>query len=67
MSAELTTQTTGQTMAATIMLISIWLTNLTPAVLDMVQRSGLAATLGPERMHFNLESAVAAYQNRRTV
>jgi high affinity sulfate transporter 1 len=47
--------------------VSIWLTNLTPAVLEMVQRSGLADKLGPERMHFNLESAVAAYQNRRTV
>ena len=41
--------------------VTVWLTNLTPAVLDVVQRSGLAETLGPERMHFNLESALAAF------
>ena len=46
--------------------ITVWLTNLTPAVLDVVQRSGLAGTLGRERMHFNLEAAVEEYQNRRT-
>jgi hypothetical protein len=28
----------------------------------MVQRSPLGATLGRERMHFNLETAVARYQ-----
>jgi MFS superfamily sulfate permease-like transporter len=44
--------------------ITVWLVNLTPAVLDVVQRSGLAQTLGPDRMHFNLESAVAAYERR---
>ena len=47
--------------------VEVWLVSLTPAVLDVVQRSGLAETLGPDRMHFNLESAVAAYQNRGSV
>ncbi|HKP29969.1 MAG TPA: SulP family inorganic anion transporter [Gemmatimonadales bacterium] len=42
--------------------VTVWLVGLTPPVMDVVQRSGLAATLGPERMHFNLETAVAAYQ-----
>ena len=46
---------------------TIWLVGLTPGVLDVVQRSGLAERLGPERMHFNLESAVAAYLDRGTV
>jgi sulfate permease, SulP family len=37
---------------------SLWLTGLTPGVLEMVQRSPLGATLGRERMHFDLEEAV---------
>jgi MFS superfamily sulfate permease-like transporter len=41
--------------------ISIWLVDLNPAVLDLVQRSPLGATLGRERMHFNLEIAVRRY------
>ena len=41
--------------------VTVWLVSLTPAVLEVVQKSGLADTLGPDRMHFNLESAVAAY------
>ena len=41
--------------------IEIWLVAMTPAVLRMVQRSTLAETLGRERMHFNLETAVARY------
>jgi MFS superfamily sulfate permease-like transporter len=44
--------------------VSVWLTNLTPGVLDVVQRSGLADTLGRERMHFNLEAALAAYMGK---
>ena len=47
--------------------VTVWLVGLTPAVLEVVQRSGLADTLGHERMYFNMESAVAAYLDRRTV
>jgi MFS superfamily sulfate permease-like transporter len=45
--------------------VEVWLVSLTPAVLDVVKRSGLADTLGPDRMHFNLEAAVAAWERRR--
>jgi high affinity sulfate transporter 1 len=41
--------------------VSVWLVDLTPAVLQVIQRSSLAATLGPERMHHNLEIAVQKY------
>jgi hypothetical protein len=34
---------------------------LTPKMLEMVQRSPLGATLGRERLHFNMETAVARY------
>lgn len=42
--------------------ISLWLVGLNPAVLTMIQRSSLGETLGRERMHFDLETAVAKYQ-----
>ena len=42
--------------------VELWLVAITPGVLEVVQRSGLGATLGPERMHFNLENAVRQYQ-----
>lgn len=42
--------------------ILLWLVGLNPSVLGMIQRSPLGETLGRERMHFNLESAVAKYQ-----
>jgi SulP family sulfate permease len=42
--------------------ILLWLVGLNPAVLAMVQRSPLGDTLGRERMFFNLEQVVAAYQ-----
>ncbi len=42
--------------------ISIWLVGLNPAVLTVVNRSTLGKTLGPERMHQNLEIAVQKYQ-----
>jgi high affinity sulfate transporter 1 len=45
--------------------VELWLANLTPEVLRMVQRSGLGATLGRERMHFDVEGAVARYLARR--
>jgi sulfate permease, SulP family len=44
--------------------IDLWLVGLTPAVLAMVQRAPLGATLGRERMFFNLESAVERYRAR---
>jgi SulP family sulfate permease len=44
--------------------VELWLVGLTPDVLAMVQRSPLGATLGRERLLFNLEVAVARYQAR---
>jgi high affinity sulfate transporter 1 len=41
--------------------VSLWLVGLNPDVLAMVQRSSLGEVLGRERMHFNLEVAVARY------
>ena len=41
--------------------VSIWLVGLNPEVLSVIQRSSLGKTLGRERMHFNLELAVAKY------
>jgi len=41
--------------------VSLWLVGLNPAVLEMIQRSSLGATLGRERMHFTLEFAVERY------
>ncbi len=42
--------------------VLLWLVDLNPGVLAMVQRSALGATLGRERMFFTLEQAVARYQ-----
>jgi high affinity sulfate transporter 1 len=42
--------------------VSLWLAGLTPDVLTAVRRSPLGQALGRERMFFNLEQAVAAYQ-----
>ena len=41
--------------------VSIWLVGLNPEVLSVIQRSPLGNVLGRERMHFNLEVAVAQY------
>jgi high affinity sulfate transporter 1 len=41
--------------------VLLWLVGLNPEVLAMIQRSSLGKALGPERMHFNLEMAVARY------
>ncbi|MFI5401829.1 MAG: SulP family inorganic anion transporter [Planctomycetota bacterium] len=41
--------------------VTVWLVGLNPGVLEVVQRSPLGALLGRERMHFNLETAVAKY------
>jgi SulP family sulfate permease len=41
--------------------VSLWLVGLNPEVLSVIQRSSLGKNLGRERMHFNLELAVAKY------
>jgi MFS superfamily sulfate permease-like transporter len=41
--------------------VLLWLVGLNPQVLSVVQRSSLGKTLGPERMHFNLEVAIGKY------
>jgi high affinity sulfate transporter 1 len=45
--------------------IELWLVKLNPTVLAMVQRSPLGATLGRERLMFNMETAVARYLSTR--
>ena len=42
--------------------VELWLVDLNPAVLTMVQRSPLGRTLGRERMFFNLEMAAERYR-----
>ena len=42
--------------------IILWLAALTPETLTVVQQSTLGATLGRERMFFNLQAAVARYE-----
>jgi len=42
--------------------VSLWLVGLDQDALGMIQRSPLGEMLGRERMHFNLESAVAKYR-----
>jgi MFS superfamily sulfate permease-like transporter len=42
--------------------VEMWLVGLNPQVFAVIQRSSLGQTLGRERMHFNLEAAVARYQ-----
>jgi sulfate permease, SulP family len=41
--------------------VEFWLVGMNPEVLQVVQRSPLGERLGRERMHFNLETAVAKY------
>ncbi|WP_266182685.1 SulP family inorganic anion transporter [Dyella humicola] len=45
--------------------ITLWLVGLNPGVLTMVQRSPLGATLGEERLFFNLDQTVAAWLAHR--
>ena len=42
--------------------IALWLTALNPNVLEVVRRSKLGKTLGPERMFFKLQTAVETYE-----
>jgi high affinity sulfate transporter 1 len=44
--------------------IEFWFAALNPAVYAMVERSKLGQVLGRERMFFNLEAAVEAYERR---
>jgi MFS superfamily sulfate permease-like transporter len=44
--------------------VELWLVALNPEAMDLLQRTPLAGSLGRERMFFNLEDAVAAYQKR---
>jgi len=46
--------------------IAVWLAALNPEVLAVVQRSKLGATLGRERMFFNVQSAVERYEKLRS-
>jgi sulfate permease, SulP family len=46
--------------------ITLWLASLNPGVLKMVQQSPLGATLGRARMFFNLQSAVAHFEQLQT-
>jgi SulP family sulfate permease len=42
--------------------VALWLSALNPRALEMVRRSSLAKTLGPDRMFPNLRDAVKAYE-----
>jgi anti-anti-sigma factor len=42
--------------------ITLWLVDLNPEPLRIIERSALGERLGHERMFFNLEQAVEAYQ-----
>jgi SulP family sulfate permease len=44
--------------------ITLWLSALNPLALEMVRRSPLGQSLGPERMFVNLQEAVKAYETR---
>jgi MFS superfamily sulfate permease-like transporter len=45
--------------------VTLWLASLNPEVLKVVQQSPLGQTLGRARMFFNLQTAVAHYEQRR--
>ena len=42
--------------------VSLWLVGATPGVLEMIHKSALGKTLGREALLFNVETAVANYQ-----
>jgi high affinity sulfate transporter 1 len=44
--------------------ICLWLVGANPEVLEMIRRSPLGETLGPDAMHFNLETAVTRFLER---
>ncbi len=43
----------------------LWLAALNPEALELVRRTPLAERLGRERMFFNVEQAVAAFEARQ--
>ena len=45
--------------------IELWLTALNPEPLNILRRSSLGEAMGDERLFFNMEQAVEAYQSRR--
>ncbi|HEX4387717.1 MAG TPA: SulP family inorganic anion transporter [Steroidobacteraceae bacterium] len=45
--------------------VELWLVGLTPGVFKVIQRSSLGATLGRERLLFDLEVAVSRFLHRR--
>jgi anti-anti-sigma regulatory factor len=45
--------------------VALWLVGLNPGVLEVIQRASLGPTLGRDRMHFNVEVAVARYMQTR--
>ncbi|UCF27178.1 MAG: sodium-independent anion transporter, partial [Chloroflexota bacterium] len=42
--------------------IELWLTALNPEPLNIIRRSSLGEVMGDERLFFNMEQAVDAYQ-----
>ena len=44
--------------------VELWLVALNPEALELVRRTPLGATLGRERMCFNLETALNAYEKK---
>ncbi|MDZ7653956.1 MAG: SulP family inorganic anion transporter [Burkholderiaceae bacterium] len=44
--------------------VELWLAALNPEAMEMLKRTPLAQSLGRERMHFNVEQAVAAFEAR---
>jgi SulP family sulfate permease len=46
--------------------VALWLAGLNPEALELVKRVPLAARLGRQGMHFNVEAAVTAYQQGAT-
>jgi len=45
--------------------VSLWMTGLSPAVLAMVRKSPLGASLGTRRLFHNLDEAITHYQKTR--
>ncbi len=46
--------------------VAVWLVGLNPDVLQVIQHSSLGATLGPERLLFDLEIAVDRFEKLRS-
>jgi len=46
--------------------VELWLAGLNPHVLEIVREAPLGQRLGPSRMFFNVQTAVAAYERRET-